>query len=268
MKKKLVLIALLMLCAFVLCACSAQDDNAGAGDVQNNNGGQVSPMDQQANNQNNVSDDLGLPEGYDPASEEDDGYYFVDTKYDEAGNAVYAGATPIPINPIDMPTATPRPELTFTYGEYTAAKLGLKFSAAVGYTVDDSQGDIYVLTEPASAVKDNYAATITLQIMPINNSYDLDDVKTDLKNYLLTEKTKFEGWESYTAASKTLMGEKGYYNNYRGEMPDGTIVRGRVHMAIIGENELLVLHVSCPGWFNTSYMKVYDQIRDTLARIE
>ena len=33
-----------------------------------------------------------------------------------------------------------------------------------------------------------------------------------------------------------------------------------------GENELLVLHVSCPGWFNTSYMKVYDQIRDTLAQ--
>ena len=30
-----------------------------------------------------------------------------------------------------------------------------------------------------------------------------------------------------TAASKTLMGEKGYYNNYRGEKPDGTINASR-----------------------------------------
>lgn len=269
MKKKLVLVALLMLCVFVLCACSANENTEGENYPKANNGGQVSPMDQQAENQAAAAnDDLGLPEGYDPASEEDDGYYFADTKYDAAGNAVYAGSTPIPINPIDMPTPTPRPDLTFTYGEYVAAKLGLKFSSAVGYNVNDTASDLYVLTEPASAVKDNYAATITLQIMPINKNYDLDDVKTDLKNYLLTEKTKYVGWETYTAASKTLMGEKGYYNNYRAEMYDGTIVRGRVHMAIIGENELLVLHVSCPGWFNTSYMKVYDQIRDTLARIE
>lgn len=268
MKKKLVLVALLLTVVFVLCACGAKNDNTGLNNVQNNGGGQVSPMDQQMNQPEAPADDLGLPEGYDPASEEDEGYYFVDAKYDAQGNAVYAGATPIPIDPVDMPTPTPRPDLSFTYGEYTAAKLGLKFSSAIGYTVDDSASDMYILTEPASAVKDNYAATITLQIMPINKSYDLDDVKTDLKNYLQTEKTKYNTWETANAASKTLMGEKGYYNNYRGELMDGTIVRGRVHMAIIGENELLVLHVSCPGWFNTSYMKVYDQIRDTLARID
>lgn len=266
MKKKLVLVALLLAVVFVLCACGAKND-VDWDNIQHISGGQVSPMDQQMNQPQEPADDLGLPEGYDPASEEDDGYYFVDAKYDEQGNAVYAGSTPIPIDPIDMPTATPRPDLSFTYGEYTAAKLGLKFNSAVGYTVDDSASDVYVLTEPASAVKDNYAATITLQIMPINNSYDLDDVKTDLKNYLLTEKTKYNTWETANAASKTLMGEKGYYNNYRGELMDGTVVRGRVHMAIIDDNKLLVLHVSCPGWFNTSYMKVYDQIRDTLTKI-
>jgi len=261
MKKKLALIAFLMIAVSVVCICGAVANQA-----QEAGGGQLPPM---GNNSpiRPAGGNMGLPSGYDPASEEDNGY-FVDARYDASGNAVYAGATPIPIDPIDMPTPTPRPELTFTYGEYTAAKLGLKFNSAIGYTVDDSQSDVYVLTEPAAAVKDNYAATITLQIMPINKNYDLDDVKTDLKNYLLTEKTKYQGWESYTAASKTLMGEKGYYNNYRGELPDGTIVRGRVHMAIIGENELLVLHVSCPGWFNTSYMKVYDQIRETLARID
>ena len=93
-------------------------------------------------------------------------------------------------------------------------------------------------------------------------------MKSELSSYLSTEKTKYIGWESYTAASKTLMGKSGYYNNYRAEKPDGTIVRGRVHMAIISDTEMLTLHISCPGWFNTSYMKVYDQIRDTLTKIK
>lgn len=263
MKKKLVLLALLTIVALMLCACSA--DSTDQNNQQNTQqGGQVPPMEQSAGQNNGLWD---LPAGYDPASEEDDGYYFADAMYDEYGNAVYAGATPIPIDPVDMPTATPRPELTFSYGEYVAAKLGLKFQSAVGYTVNDSASDRYVLTEPASAVKDNYAATITLQITPITNNYDLADVKSELANYLNNEKTQYEGWQIYTAASKTLMGKSGYYNNYRAEKPDGTIVRGRVHMAIISENELLTLHVSCPGWFNTSYMKVYDQIRDTLERV-
>ncbi|MBR5231402.1 MAG: hypothetical protein IKW00_04045 [Clostridia bacterium] len=265
MKKKFALIALLLIAAFVLCACSAGDKTE---EPASQGVGQVPPMEQQ-NNQPQVADtnDWGLPEGYDPASEEDTGFYFVDAKYDETGKAVYAGATPIPINPVDMPTATPRPELTFTFGEYTAAKLGLKFSSAIGYQIDDTAGDMYILTEPASAVKDNYAATISLQIIPINSNYDINDLKTDLRNFLLNEKTKYDTWESYSASSKTLMGQKGYYNNYRASLVDGTIVRGRVHMAIIDKTELLVLHVSCPGWFNTSYMKIYDQIRDTLAKI-
>ena len=32
-------------------------------------------------------------------------------------------------------------------------------------------------------------------------------------------------------------------------------------------NQLLTLHMSCPGWYNSSYMKVFDQIRDTLKPI-
>ena len=255
MKKKFVLLALLMLLAISLCACTESTAQQNAG---NNVVGQTSPMDMPVDDWYN---------DYDPASEEDSGLYFVDAKYDAYGNAVYAGATPIPIDPVDMPTPTPRPELTFTYGEYTAAKLGLKFNSAIGYAINDSASDRYVLTEPAFAVKDNYAATITLQITPITSNYDLADVKTELANYLKNEKTKYIGWETYTAASKTLMGKSGYYNNYRAEMYDGTVVRGRVHMAIISDNELLTLHVSCPGWFNTSYMKVYDQIRDTLQKI-
>ena len=71
----------------------------------------------------------GLPEGYDPASEEDNGSYASGAAYNDYGQAIYAGATPIPLDPIDMPTPTPKPVLTFSYGIVAADKLRLNFEA-------------------------------------------------------------------------------------------------------------------------------------------
>lgn len=263
MKKRIAFIALLAVLAMVLCACSAKDDQLGNSSAQQS--GQTSPMDQSAQNQVTTQ---GLPANYDPASEEDDGAFNPDAAYDAFGNIIYAGATPIPIDPVDLPTATPRPDLTFTYGEYTAAKLGIKFNSAVGYEVDDTAGDTFILTEPAAAVKDNYPCVITLQVSPITSNYQHKDVKTDLSNYLKTLSDQYIEWEIWQADSRKLMGGSGYYNNYRGELPNGDIVRGRVHMAIIGNNELLTLHITCPGGFNTSYMKIYNEIRDSITEIK
>ena len=63
------------------------------------------------------------------------------------------------------------------------------------------------------------------------------------------------------------MNGTGYYNNYRGVLADGTIVRGRVHMAIISDSQRLTLHISCPGWFNSSYMKIYDAIHSSIKAL-
>jgi len=259
MKKRLFLAALLLAAVLLLCACAANDQNNTAADSQAQ--GQVSPLDNPAQPAANVGS--GLPAGYNPASEED-GLLMSSANYDANGNKVYAGATPIRIDPVDMPTATPRPELTFTYDWYTASKLNLTFKSAVGYTVNDSLSDMYILTEPAAAVRDNYPCVISLSTSPITKNYDVADVKKDLAAYLQNEGKLYDKWETWTAASSTLMGGKGYYNNYRGVLADGTIVRGRVHMAIISENQLLILHISAPGWYNSSYMKIYDQIRSSI----
>lgn len=266
MKKRFVFIALLLCAAVLLCACAPKDNTGG----ENDNQGQNSPIDPSAVNAsaNNDLSDLGLPDGYDPASEEGGAEFNPNAAYDEFGNQIYAGATPIPIDPIDMPTATPRPELTFSYGEYVASKLGIKFNSAVGYEVNESANNIYILTEPATAVKDNYPCVITLEISPITTSYNTNDVRKDLSSYLKTLEGQYDrDWETWQAASRKLMGGQGYYNNYRGEMSDGTVVRGRVHMAKIGDNQLLTLHISCPGWYNSSYMKIYDAIRDSIKPI-
>ena len=266
MKKRLLFIALLLAAVTVLCACSSDTTTAGsAGQVQQASG-QVSPMEQTAavQEQAQAAASQTLPDSYDPASEEDGTIAPVAAN----GSKVYAGATPILIEPVDKPTATPRPELTFTYGEYVASKLGLRFSSAMGYDINENISGKYILTEPAAAVKDNYPCTITLEISGVSKAYTVNDVKTSLSQYLSNEGLQYDKWEVMTAAKKTLMNGQGYYNNYRGVLADGTIVRGRVHMAIIGEGQLLTLHVSCPGWYNSSYMKLYDQIHGTIKPIQ
>ena len=50
-------------------------------------------------------------------------------------------------------------------------------------------------------------------------------------------------------------------------MTDGTIVRGRVQMSLLDDNRLLSVSMNCPGWFNTSYQKVFAQLRSTLESV-
>ena len=244
MKKHVMLYALMLVMALCVVAAAQAE------------GGQVSPL-----------DNLPTPEpaqlSYNPASEEDGAAVAPAAQV----NKIYAGATPIPIDPIDMPTPTPRPELTFTFGEYVSTKLGLSFNSAVGYEINENISGKYILTEPAAAVKDNYPCTITLEISGITKTYTANDLKNDLARFLENEGQSYTTWETYKAASKKLMNGTGYYNNYRGVLADGTIVRGRVHMAIISDSQRLTLHISCPGWYNSSYMKIYDAIHSSIKAL-
>jgi len=248
--KKFMLLIVLVTAAALLCACSPSDNtndvNAGAG--------QAAPMDQLP-----TLIPVAVTVAQAPAAEQDSGFTAV-------SNKVYAGATPVPIDPIDMPTATPRPAVTFTYADYTAANLGLTFKAAAGFDVNDSMSNMYILTEPAASVKDNYPCVISFEISSVSSNYGPNNVKTDLAGFLENEGKMYSNWETWKADARELLGGKGYYNNYRGVLADGTIVRGRVHMALIGNNQLLRIHISAPGWYNESYMKIYDQIRSTLKR--
>ena len=89
-----------------------------------------------------------LPEDYDPASEEDNGASYVYNSYSSSyDTSIYAGATPIPLDPIDMPTPTPKPTLTFSYGLVTSDALHLSFEAPVGWGIDTSVSD--TVTRPS-----------------------------------------------------------------------------------------------------------------------
>lgn len=206
--------------------------------------------------------DASLPEDYDPSLEEDPGSLL--TNEQPAQMAVHAGATPIPIDPVDMPTPTPRQALAFTYSKYTANKLGISFESIAGYEIDESQADSYTLREPDIMVKDNYAVEISFQITPTGSNYKIDNLRSELSTKLKDlGAINYTEWSVTTLSKRTLLGKEGYYGNYRGVMYDGTIVRGRVHMALL-DGKLLTFHISNPGWYNTDYINVYTHIRDTI----
>ena len=210
----------------------------------------------------------GVPEGYDPSSEEDSGMITAETQVNEMGVPLYAGATPIPLDPIDMPTPTPRQAMTFTYASYTASKLGLTFECVAGYQVDESQPDTFILTEPPEQQKDNHTTQFILQLSNVQKNYTANNMKQDVRNYTTDlGKVNYKDWRLYDTAERTLMGKNGYYVNYRGVMHDGTVVRGRVHMALLDNDKLLMLHFTCPANYNSDYTKVYSHIRDTLKTL-
>ena len=205
-------------------------------------------------------------EEYDPASEEDTTSFELGAQYDEYGNALYAGATPIPLDPIDMPTATPRPDLTFSYGAVIADKLGIQFEAPVGWMQDTSASDTIVLTDPNTY--DGFQATLTIRISDVSSDYKLADVKTEVQNILKeVGQYNYNKWETTSLAARTLLDKDGYYANYRGEYYDGTVVRGRVMVALLDGNKIITVHMAAPGWYNTSYMNVVGHFRDTLKAL-
>lgn len=231
--------------------------------------------------------DLGisLPDNIDPTAEEDDDdereYIGITTQtqqqaqtqiqalpVDNSTPSPYAGSSPIPLNPIDMPTPTPRADLVFTYDTYVAAGLGLTFESVAGYEVDESDVTTYILREPENLWKDNKGVVITLSQTTVTSSYTKSDINKDLKTRLNDMgQMNYRRWEPSNTAERALMRAPGYYANYRGELMDGTIIRGRIHMALLPGNKVLMLQIEHPAEYNDDYIKVHSHIRSTLKAI-
>ena len=214
------------------------------------------------------STSFSLPEGYDPASEEDNsGYYAYGAVYNDYGRNMYAGATPIPLDPIDMPTPTPKPTLTFSYGLVTSDALHLSFEAPVGWGIDMSASDSVKLVNQTTL--DGYNATLTVRVYAVAATFKLADLRTELRNTLKDlGQYNFAKWSTTDTASRTLLKRDGYYADYKGRYYDGTAIHGRVMMALLDNHQVIMVHISCPdGYFDSSYKAVINHVRETLKQI-
>lgn len=184
----------------------------------------------------------------------------------EATEYKYAGSTPIPLDPVDMPTPTPRPPVNFTYVTYTAGSLGLTFEAPSGWIADDSLTEVYSVIEPAEQMVGGQQCVITIVAVPVNTNYDQRDLEKEVKARLNDiGATNFAKWEPSLTASRHLMGGKGVYANYSGELVNGIKLGGRIHYVCI-DSMLYGVEIMYPREYRDDYMNIFDKIRETLKR--
>ncbi|MBO5502574.1 MAG: hypothetical protein J6K73_10820 [Clostridia bacterium] len=180
---------------------------------------------------------------------------------------VYAGSTPIPLDPVDMPTPTPRPPVNFTYVTYTAGSLGLSFEAPSGWIADDSLTEVYSVIEPAEQMVGGQQCVVTIVAVPVNTNYDQRDLEKEVKARLNDiSATNFASWEPSLTATRHLMGGMGVYANYSGELVNGVKLGGRIHYVCIN-NMLYGVEIMYPREYREDYMNIFDKIKETLKTI-
>lgn len=178
----------------------------------------------------------------------------------------YAGSTPIPLDPVDMPSPTPRPELNFTYAVYTAGSLGVTFEAPSGWQADDSQTDIFTVTEPESQMHNGQQCIITISATPVNNNYSERELNSHVTQRLKDiGAVNFVEWNPSLTATRYLMGSQGVYANYTGTLANGLELAGRIQYTCI-ENRLYGIEMVYPREYREDYLKIFAQIRETITR--
>ena len=273
MKKRIVCLVLVLCAAMTMTACQQKETFPTS--PQQASQPTAEPQDQQ-----NIFGDTPIPQAIDNF---DDGSY--DPTQEAGGNeeqiflpqaeeptaaptmqSEYAGATPVLIDPIDKPTATPLPPLTFTYAKYEAAALKLSFEAPEGWLPDDSQPDTYTLTNPNPAM--DYAAKLSIRVVPVSKSYTKNDLIKEVKNTLDTLGSDgFKKFERSNTAGRKFMNSDGVYANYTGTLTDGTKIAGRLIISCVNKT-LYILHVSYPQGYTKTYVDgVYDKFRHTVKQL-
>lgn len=205
---------------------------------------------------------------------QDDGIYEEDDTivYGEpSANATvypYAGSSPIPLDPIDAPTATPRAPITFTYVPYAVTSLGVTFEAPAGWMPDESIDNVYTLSEPAQQIKDGQLGIINIYAVPVNSNYTEANLKTEILQRLSDiGSTNYTEWNPSLTATRYLMGGKGVYANYSGTLANGIKVGGRIHATAI-QGTLYCVQITYPLNFKDDYLNVFSKIRETIKRIQ
>ncbi len=207
---------------------------------------------------------------YDPASEEGGDWEAVADDPEAATMAPflqseYAGATPVLIDPIDKPTPTPLPTLSFSYVTYDASSLHLTFEGPSGWTVDDTQADAYILTNPDPSM--DYAASMVVRAVPVNKAYSKNELTKEVKGMLdtLSGSGELTAFSPSNTAERSLLGTTGVYANYKAvEKETGAEIAGRLIVACV-DRTLYSVHVSYPRGYTEFYVtNVYDKFRHSV----
>ena len=178
----------------------------------------------------------------------------------------YAGSTPIPLDPVDMPSPPPRTEIVFNYVPYTIASLGLTFEGPAGWVPDETVSEMFTLSEPPEQMKDGQLGIITIYATPIASHYSENNLKAEINQRLKNiGATNFTKWEPSLTATRHLMGSMGVYAQYSGTMVDGLQIGGRIHSVSI-DNVLYTIEIVYPLSYREDFLNVFSQMRTSIKR--
>ena len=273
MNRKKMLCLLLALCAVALTACQQKEvfDT-----LPPESAATAAPTQETAQQDlfgNTVVGSTDYDDGsYDPSSEEGGEWEEVnDEPAEEIATAApviqseYAGATPVVIDPIDKPTPTPLPTLTFSYVTYEASSLHMTFEAPSGWIVDDTVSDTYTLTNPDPSM--DYAATLTIRAVPVNKAYSKSELTREVKGMLdtLAGSSELTGFSPSNTAERAFLSSTGVYANYKAVVRDtGAQIAGRLIVVCV-DRTLYTLQVSYPRGYTDTYVSgVYDRFRHSV----
>ena len=270
MRKKQVLCLILALCALALTGCK-QREVFDTLTPEQRNAATVTQEPTQDLFGSAVVGPQDYDDGtYDPSSEEGGEWEDVETQEDTITAAPviqseYAGATPVLIDPIDKPTPTPLPTLSFSYVTYEASSLHMTFEGPSGWTVNDTVSDTYTLTNPDGSM--DYAAQLTVRAVPVNKQYTKSELTREVRGMLdtLGGDGQLKSFSPSNTAERTFLGTTGVYANYKAVVTEtGVEIAGRLIVACV-DKTLYSLHVSYPRGYTEFYVSnVYDKFRHSV----
>lgn len=281
LKKKTICLALVLCCALVLTACAQQATypNQPKQDSASQSSTEQQPVtgqeDMSAASEAAPAQQINFNDGsYNPASEEGGQSEQIG---DTAQNAPavtnapmmqseFAGATPVKIDPVDKPTPTPLPKITFSYTTYNAPNLHLTFEGPAGWIADDLAADTYILTNPDPSM--DYEAKAEIRTIAAGKDYTQKELVKEAKAQAeaLQGTGSFQSFSTSDTATRTFINGNGVYIAYKGTLNDGqeTGVAGRIIVNTVNK-VLYVLHVSYPrGLADTFADGVYNKIRHSM----
>ena len=281
LKKKTICLALVLCCALVLTACAQQATypNQPKQDSASQSSTEQQPVtgqaDMSAASEAAPAQQINFNDGsYNPASEEGGQSEQIG---DTAQNAPavtnapmmqseFAGATPVKIDPVDKPTPTPLPKITFSYMTYNAPNLHLTFEGPAGWIADDLAADTYILTNPDPSM--DYEAKAEIRTIAAGKDYTQKELVKEAKAQAeaLQGTGSFQSFSTSDTATRTFINGNGVYIAYKGTLNDGqeTGVAGRIIVNTVNK-VLYVLHVSYPrGLADTFADGVYNKIRHSM----
>ncbi len=204
-------------------------------------------------------------------------------------SSIYAGATPVLIDPIDKPTPTPVPKIEYKdndYVTYEASELHLTFMAPAGWRLEGPTGwgqgsdamDTYTLTNPDEAL--DYAAQVKIRVVPVNKEYTTNELSKEViaTRDSVRSELGFATFDKYDTASynfiKTVgangkaefIKNKGVYTRFKGTLKEnGAKVAGRI-IVNCHNKTLYILSCTYPGGeLQEAFENVYRKVRDTLT---